>query len=55
MYQSHVKESIGSIREIAKDMGYMESYKTAGSMRMLADIPMILSGAISTTYDAKVR
>ena len=55
MYQSHVKESIGSIREIAKDIGYMESYKTAGSIRMLADVPMILSGAISTTYDAKVR
>lgn len=55
MYQSHVKDSIDSLRDIAKDMGYMESYKTTGSLRMLASVPMIFSGALSTTYDAKVR
>lgn len=55
MYQSHIKDRISSLREIAKDIGYMESYKTNGSLRMLANIPMILSGALSSDYDAKVH
>ncbi len=55
MYQSHVKDRISSLRDIAKDMGYMESYTTNGTLRMLANIPMILSGALSTSYDAKVH
>ena len=55
MYQAHVKDRIDSLRSLAKDIGYMESYKSAGSLRMLANIPMILSGSISTSYDAKVR
>jgi hypothetical protein len=55
MYSSHVKNRISSLRELAKDMGYMESYKTTGSLRLLADIPMILSGSFSSEFDAKIK
>lgn len=55
MYQAHVKAQMADIREFAKDIGYMESYTTEGAFRMMADIPMILSGAISTSYEAKVH
>ena len=55
MYQAHIEDRIDSLRSLAKDMGYMESYKTDGTLRMLAHIPMILSGAVSTSYAAKVH
>jgi hypothetical protein len=54
MYQAHIEEQIDSLRDLGKEMGYMESYKASGMMSLMVDIPSIMSGAISTSYDAKV-
>ena len=55
MYRANLTDTMESVRSYAKDMGYMESYESQGMLRIMADIPMILSGAIETDYDAKVR
>ncbi len=55
LYKAHVQAQMSDIRELAEDLGYMESYTADGAFRMMADIPMILSGAVSTSYEAKVH
>jgi hypothetical protein len=55
LYSNHVSSRIESVRNFAKDLGYMESYTSDGGMRMMVDIPAILSGALSASYDAKIR
>ena len=55
MYRANISDTIESMRSYAKDMGYRESYEAQGMLRIVADIPMILSGAIETGYDAKVH
>lgn len=53
MYTARVKESVSSIRELAKDMGYMESYKIDGMIRGALSMPGLFSGTLSTDYTAK--
>jgi hypothetical protein len=54
LYNAHVDSKISSLREVAKDLGYMETYQTKWAIRLAAQVPMILSGSASSEYDAKV-
>lgn len=55
LYSEHVRAEVSSVREWAKELGYMESYEAVGSVSASVDIPAILSGAVSAVYEGKVH
>jgi len=53
-YTSYVTDRIANIREMGENLGLAGSYRESGELKMLVDIPAILSGALSTSYEGKV-